>query len=119
VPNNAPWHVPTIMKGAVSCFKGDWVVPGCLREFQSRLMLNDVKNLVDRDIQGGECDGAFGLRCRWGSVLLGSLGSVPPYAFPRAVGLKALVVIMWHNCFGVLQGCLSFITVRVGPDIGY
>ena len=45
---------------------------GCLKEFQLRLMLDDVKNLIDRDVHRGQGDGAFGLRRRQGSVLLES-----------------------------------------------
>ena len=39
------------MKGSASCFKGVWVMSGCLKEFQPGLMLNDVEDLVDREVQ--------------------------------------------------------------------
>ena len=71
---------PTAMKGATSCFQEVWVALGCLREFQAGLMLDDMEDLVDREVQGGEGGGALGLlRCR-GSVLLGCWGSMPPGA---------------------------------------
>jgi len=62
----------TAMKGATSYFQGAWVVSDCLREFQPRLMLDDMKDLIDRKAQGAEGDGIFGLCHRWGSVLLRS-----------------------------------------------
>jgi len=43
---------PTVVKEITSCFQEVWVVLGCLREFQSQLMLDDVKNLVNRELQG-------------------------------------------------------------------
>ena len=57
-------------------------------------MLDDMQDLVDREVHGGEGDGAFDLRRHRGSALLGSWGSVSPCMFSRVVGLKALVVII-------------------------
>ena len=73
---------------------------GCLREFQPGMVLDDVKDLIDREIQVGEGDGVLGLCRRWGIVLLGSFGSVPTCTFPRVIGLKALGVIMRDGRFG-------------------
>ena len=42
----------TAVKGATFCFKRVWVVSGCLREFQPRLVFDDVEDLVDREVQG-------------------------------------------------------------------
>ena len=44
----------TVVKGRISFFYGIWVVLGCLREFHLRLMLDDVKDLVNRQVQGSE-----------------------------------------------------------------
>jgi len=41
---------PTAMKGAIFGFQEVWVVLGCLREFQPRLMLDDVEDLVDQEV---------------------------------------------------------------------
>ena len=49
----------------------------CLRKLQPGLMFDDVEDMIDRKVQGGEGDGAFGLRCRRGSVLLGSWARCP------------------------------------------
>jgi len=35
-----------------SCFQEVWVVIDCLREFQPGLMLDDVEDLIDREIRG-------------------------------------------------------------------
>ena len=43
---------PIAVKGATSCFQEVWVVLGCLKEFQSGLMLDDVKDLINRHLQG-------------------------------------------------------------------
>jgi len=59
---------------------------GCLWEFQPGLMLDDVEDLIDQEVQGVEGDGAFGLRRRPGSVLLGSWGSLPLACFPELSG---------------------------------
>ena len=59
-----------------------------------------MKDLVDREVQGGEGDRAFGLRHFRGSVFLGSWGSVPPCVFLQAVRLKVLMVIVWDIRFG-------------------
>ena len=82
------------MKGTTSYFQEVWVVLDCLREFQLALMLDDVKDLVDREVQGGEGGGVLGLRGCQGSVLLGTWGPMPPCAFPGAVGLKILGILI-------------------------
>jgi len=53
---------PTAVKGAIFCFKGVWVMSGCLREFQSGLILEYVEDLVNQEVQRGKSDGSFGLR---------------------------------------------------------
>jgi len=63
---------PAAMERATSCFKRVRVASSSLREFQSALVLDDVKNLVNWEVQGCEGDGAFGLHRHRGSVLLGS-----------------------------------------------
>jgi len=63
---------PTAIKGAVSCFIRVRVMSGCLREFAPALILDDVEDLINQEVQGGEGDRIFGLCRRWGSVLLGS-----------------------------------------------
>jgi len=55
---------PTAMKEATSYFLGVWVISSCLREFQLELMLEDVENLIDREVQRSKGDGAFGFRRR-------------------------------------------------------
>jgi len=51
----------TVVKRTVSYFEGICVVLGCLREFHSWLMLDDVKDLVNRQLQGvkDEASSAF------------------------------------------------------------
>ena len=66
----------------------------CVGKLRIGLMLDDVKDLINREIQDGEGDGTFGLRRRWESVLLGSWGLVPSCMFPRAIRLKILRIIM-------------------------
>ena len=63
---------PTAMKKAASCFKRVRVASGSLREFLSGLMLDNMEDLVDWEVQGCEEDGAFRLRRRQGSMLVGS-----------------------------------------------
>jgi len=81
---------PTTMKGTTFRFQGVWVVLGCLREFHSRLMLDDVKDMVNQKVHGGEGGGVLGLCHCQKNVLLGSWGPMSPRALSRAVGLKAL-----------------------------
>ena len=45
----------TIVKGTVSCFQGICVVLDSFREFHTWLMFDDVKDLVNRQLQVGEC----------------------------------------------------------------
>ena len=80
----------TAVKGVTSYFQEFLVMLGCLREFQAGLMLDEVEDLVEREVRGGEGGGVFGLRRCRGSVLLGSWVPIPPCALPRAVGLKVL-----------------------------
>ena len=42
----------TVVKEATFCFQEVWVMLGCLREFESGLMLDDVEDLVDRVVSG-------------------------------------------------------------------
>jgi len=67
----------TAMKIAASCFKRVWVVSGSLRELQLALMLDNVEDLVDWEVQGGEGDGAFGLHHRQGACFLGASARCP------------------------------------------
>ena len=43
---------PTAVKGTASYFQEVRVVLGCLRKFHSQLMLDDMKDLVNRELQG-------------------------------------------------------------------
>ena len=43
---------PTAMKGATSCFQRVWVVPGSFEELQPGLLLDDMEDLINREIQG-------------------------------------------------------------------
>ena len=43
---------PTVVKGATSCFRGVCIAFGCLGEFHSGLMLDDVEDLIDQEVQG-------------------------------------------------------------------
>ena len=72
----------TAMKRAASYFKRVWVASSSLREFHPGLMLDNVEDLVDGEVQGGEGNGAFSLCRRLGSVLVWSKGSVPPCTLP-------------------------------------
>ena len=49
---------PTFMKRAASYFKRVRVASGNLREFQPKLMVDNVEDLIDWEVQEGEGDGA-------------------------------------------------------------
>ena len=80
----------TVVKRTVSCFQGIYVKLGSLREFYPWLMLDDVKNLVNRQFQGSENRGILSLRYCRKSILLVSWGVMSPCTLSRAIGLEAL-----------------------------
>ena len=68
----------TAIKGATSYFQGFWVVFDCLREFQSRLMLDDVEDLINREVQGVKVMESWGSSPSSGERLPRELGSDVP-----------------------------------------
>jgi len=60
---------PTTMKGTTSWFQGFCVMFGHFWKFHSRLMLDDMKDLINRQLQGGE---------DWGSAFT-LIGEVFPF----------------------------------------
>ena len=56
---------------------------GHFREFQPRLLLDDVNDLINRQLQGSEGRGVLNLCPCQGSVLLESWGTMSPCTLPR------------------------------------
>jgi len=60
----------TVMKGTVPYFQGIYVVLGSLKEFYPWLMLDNAKNMINRQLQGDGDRSVLGLHHHRGSVHL-------------------------------------------------
>ena len=74
---------------------------GCHREFHPWLMFDNVKDLINRELQEGESRGVLSLRRCRGVPSLGVGARCPLARFLELSGLKALGILVGNSYFGV------------------